>query len=81
MFTPKHLNLKKYLCGFLRVGVRSRLLRPQMRLVPTATVLNVDGFDVLEKKKKGFFEVLSASRHNAQLKLSHMTFLYLSVLR
>ncbi len=40
--------LKSFL-GFLRVGVRSRLLRPETRLVPAVTWLNVDGLDLLVK--------------------------------
>ncbi len=34
---------------FLRVGVRSWMLLPEMRLAPAVILLNVDGFDMLVK--------------------------------
>ncbi len=47
----------------LRVGVRTRMLRPEMWLVPAVTSLNVDEFDVLVKIPWQFLAVSSASRH------------------
>ncbi len=59
------------------VGVRSRMLRPEMQLVPAVTSLNVDGF-VDMKLLCQYLALSSASRHCIQLKLSLVT-LYLSL--
>ncbi len=57
--------------GSPRVGVRSRMLRPEMLwLVPAVTWLNVDGFKILVKIPWQFAAVFSASRHCIQLKLT-----------
>ncbi len=40
---------KTFIAAYLWVGVRSRMLRPEMRLVPAVTSINVNGFNVLAK--------------------------------
>ncbi len=67
VFHPKTFESQKrfmhepYL-RFVRVGVGSRMLRPEIKLVPAVTSLNIDGF----------VAVFSASRHCIQLKLSRV---------
>ncbi len=64
---------------FLRVGVRLRMLRPEVRLVLAVTTQNEDGFDNFVEMYRstvtvvvvGFFLV---SRHCIQLKLSQVNF-------
>ncbi len=74
---------------FLRVGVRLRMLRLEMRWVPAVTLLNVDGFNVLDENTVTVYAGFSTSRDCIQLNILHVTFIvffldnfvYKSVLR
>ncbi len=75
-FPPKQFEPEKRFrfFRFLRVGVCSRMLRPEMWLLLAVTSVNMSGFDILVKILWQFLGVLSASRHCIQLKLSQVTF-------
>ncbi len=44
---------------FLRVGVRSRMLQPEMQLVPTVTSLKVDRFNIFVENTVTVFLLFS----------------------
>ena len=73
-FESKKLFMHETFQIFLRVGVRSWMLQPEMLLVPAFTLLNVNGFYICVKILRlfGVF-FFSTNRHCIQLKLSHVT--------